>query len=148
MGKCLLMSPPLVRRFAARAAEIGPARRAVAAYAREYAVGDPDAVALAVSEAVTNVVLHAYVDEPAPGEVEVVARGLDDGGLVVTVSDDGRGMMPHPEGPGAGLRAAACRRRRPAPRRARAQRGRHAAVHGLRGDGLGAVRAKASAIRL
>jgi anti-sigma regulatory factor (Ser/Thr protein kinase) len=97
------MSPPLVRRFAARAAEIGPARRAVAAYAREHAAGDPDAVALAVSEAVTNVVLHAYVDDPAPGEVEVVARRLDDGALVVTVSDDGRGMMPHPEGPGAGL---------------------------------------------
>jgi serine/threonine-protein kinase RsbW len=103
VGKFLLMSPPLVRRFAARAAEIGPARRAVAAYAREHAVGDPDAVALAVSEAVTNVVLHAYVDDPTPGEVEVVARGLDDGGLVVTVSDDGRGMMPHPENPGAGF---------------------------------------------
>jgi serine/threonine-protein kinase RsbW len=60
------------------------------------------AVALAVSEACTNVVLHAYVDAATPGDVEVRAT-LADGTLVVEVADDGRGMVPRLDSPGLGL---------------------------------------------
>jgi anti-sigma regulatory factor (Ser/Thr protein kinase) len=94
---------PLVRRFAAHATEIAPVRRAVRAYAEQHGAADPEGVALAISEAAANAVQHAYVDAPATGDVEVVAQRLADDGLVVTVCDDGCGMKPRPDSPGAGL---------------------------------------------
>jgi anti-sigma regulatory factor (Ser/Thr protein kinase) len=80
------------------------ARRAVRALARDR-VADLHAVELAVSEAVNNAVLHAYRDrDPAagPGKVQVTAvvRGDE---LHVTVADDGIGMRPRIDSPGAGL---------------------------------------------
>src|SRR4051794_5632105 len=60
------------------------------------------AVALAVSEACTNVVMHAYLDADAPGEVEVHAC-VDDAVLFVEVADDGRGMVPRLDSPGVGI---------------------------------------------
>ncbi|HEY3019435.1 MAG TPA: anti-sigma factor antagonist [Solirubrobacteraceae bacterium] len=66
---------------------------------REEVVG---AIGLAVSEATTNVVVHAYADEPEPGIVAVEA-GLDEGVLWVKVCDKGRGMKPRPDSPGLGL---------------------------------------------
>ena len=66
------------------------------------------ALALAVTEACTNVVLHAYVDADAPGDLEVRAR-KDDSVLIVEVADDGRGLVPHIDRPGLGLRPAADR---------------------------------------
>jgi anti-sigma regulatory factor (Ser/Thr protein kinase) len=94
---------PLTRRFAARAEEVGPVRREVAVYAREHGIDDPDAVALAVSEAVTNAVVHAYHDAPAPGDIEVVAERVEGNGMEIRVCDDGRGMSPRPDSPGLGL---------------------------------------------
>jgi stage II sporulation protein AB (anti-sigma F factor) len=93
----------LARRFPARADQVGPARREVAAYAREHGALDPDGIALAVSEALTNAVVHAYVDAAAPGEVAVVATSLPDDGIEVQVCDDGRGMMPRRDSPGLGF---------------------------------------------
>jgi anti-sigma regulatory factor (Ser/Thr protein kinase) len=93
----------LARRFPAQADQVGPARREVAAYAREHGAIDPDGIALAVSEAVTNAVVHAYIDAPAPGEVEVVAKRLPDDGIEIHVSDDGRGLMPRRDSPGLGV---------------------------------------------
>lgn len=58
-------------------------------------------VALAVSEAVSNVVLHAYRDGTA-GKVRVVACVYPNE-LVVVVRDYGCGMRPNPGSPGAGL---------------------------------------------
>jgi serine/threonine-protein kinase RsbW len=59
---------------------------------------------LAVTEACTNVVRHAY-DDREPGQLEIVIR--PDGGdvLQVIVSDHGRGIGPSPDtaGPGLGL---------------------------------------------
>jgi anti-sigma regulatory factor (Ser/Thr protein kinase) len=57
---------------------------------------------LAVTEACTNVVRHAYDDEVGP--IEVVIRP-DGNRLEVTVSDRGRGLGPSPDaaGPGLGL---------------------------------------------
>jgi anti-sigma regulatory factor (Ser/Thr protein kinase) len=58
-------------------------------------------VALAVSEAVTNAVVHAY----RRGNVGAIAvRAWVQGPyLVVRVTDRGVGMRPHPEWPGLGL---------------------------------------------
>lgn len=58
-------------------------------------------VKLAISEAVTNVVLHAYIDAPSAGSVVVRARA-DDGGLEVEVADQGRGLVPRTDSPGLG----------------------------------------------
>ena len=76
-------------------------RNAVAAYARAAGLAGErlDAVRLAVSETVTNVVLHAYQD--GPGEVRVSAR-VTAGELLVLVADDGCGpSLPSPR-PGLG----------------------------------------------
>jgi serine/threonine-protein kinase RsbW len=59
-------------------------------------------VALAVSEAVTNAVMHAYIETDGDGPVEVELL-LDDHHLVVYVRDRGRGMVPRPDSPGLGL---------------------------------------------
>jgi anti-sigma regulatory factor (Ser/Thr protein kinase) len=93
----------LARRFPARADQVKLARRDVVAYAREHGAVDPDGIALAVSEAVTNVVVHAYVDVPEPGAVEVTAEVHDDNGLEIQVCDDGRGMAPRLDSPGLGV---------------------------------------------
>jgi len=59
-------------------------------------------VKLAVSEAVTNAVVHAYVGARRPGAVRVAAW-LEDDSLLVEVSDDGGGMMPRLDSPGLGI---------------------------------------------
>ena len=56
---------------------------------------------LCVSEAVTNVVLHAYRDGEDGGEVELEAY-KPNGYLCLYVRDRGGGMRPHPDSPGAG----------------------------------------------
>ncbi len=91
-----------IEHFQAQASSVPLARYAVVAYAIEHGVVDPCAVALAVSEAVTNAVVHAYVDRTA-GTIEVTAQRHADDGVEITVSDDGRGVMPRPDSPGVGL---------------------------------------------
>jgi two-component sensor histidine kinase len=59
-----------------------------------------DGVRLAVSEAVTNAVRHAY--PLTPGEVRVLARVGEDT-LEVTVADDGCGVSSNSEGHGLGF---------------------------------------------
>ncbi len=98
------MSPPaLVRKVLAHANHIGPVRREAAAFARELGAFDPEGVAVAVSEALTNAVVHAYVHTAEPGYVELVAESMPGGGLRIMVCDDGRGMTPRGDSPGAGL---------------------------------------------
>jgi serine/threonine-protein kinase RsbW/stage II sporulation protein AB (anti-sigma F factor) len=58
-------------------------------------------IALVVSEAATNVVMHAYVERtcgPLYAAATLVGRQLR-----VTVADCGRGPIPHPDSPGVGL---------------------------------------------
>ena len=93
----------LARRFPAQADQVRVARREVEAYAREHGAVDPAGIALAVSEAVTNAVIHAYVDRPAPGDVEVHVERHPDDGLEIRVCDEGRGMMPRSDSPGLGV---------------------------------------------
>ena len=86
------------------AASVAEARNAVSAFAGAAgATGDAlAAVSLAVSEAVTNAVLHAYLDRDEPGRVEVRAR-CEAETVVVEVADEGRGMLPRTDSPGLGL---------------------------------------------
>lgn len=57
-------------------------------------------IALAVSEAASNVVLHAYLGvAPGPIDVDAVVRGRD---VVIAVVDDGSGMRPRKDSPGLG----------------------------------------------
>jgi anti-sigma regulatory factor (Ser/Thr protein kinase) len=60
-----------------------------------------DAIRLAVSEAVTNAVQHAYPGD-GDGAVHISASVLL-GKLVVVVADDGRGIAPGYESPGLGF---------------------------------------------
>jgi anti-sigma regulatory factor (Ser/Thr protein kinase) len=89
--------------FDADSKSVPRARHAVTAFAREHGVpadlvGD---VALAVSEACTNVVLHAYAEQ-AHGRF-AVDLALKDTSLCVSVRDDGIGMRPRSDSPGLGL---------------------------------------------
>jgi anti-sigma regulatory factor (Ser/Thr protein kinase) len=65
-------------------------------------------VELVVSEAVTNVVLHAYHDR-APGRIRLEAS-VEDEVLTVIVIDDGVGMSPRTDSPGLGLGLTVIRR--------------------------------------
>ena len=57
-------------------------------------------IALAVTEACTNVVIHAYADAEGPMEIRAA---LGDSELSVVVRDDGRGVVPRADSPGLGL---------------------------------------------
>ena len=100
--------PPAVgldRTFAARPESVGAARGMVTTWLRSsmrdehLLIAD---VALAVSEACTNVVIHAYPSANDHDVFRVVAEA-DGEAVVVTVSDEGRGIAPRPDSPGAGL---------------------------------------------
>jgi anti-sigma regulatory factor (Ser/Thr protein kinase) len=79
-------------------------RAEVAAFIVAAGIDEPllTGVKLAVSEAVTNAVVHAYANVEHPGEVRLVV-GLREGHVHVTVSDDGCGMMPRLDSPGLGV---------------------------------------------
>lgn len=75
----------------AKAENVGLARVAVAAFASQidFTLGELEEIKVAVSEAVSNAVVHAY--EPEPGMVTITCRLYGD--LVeVTVADTGRGI--------------------------------------------------------
>jgi serine/threonine-protein kinase RsbW len=77
-------------------------RHAVVAFAIAHGYEDPGAIALAVTEAATNVVLHAYTTHPEPGDVCAMVR-VEPDQLVVVVRDWGMGMAPRLDTPGLGL---------------------------------------------
>jgi serine/threonine-protein kinase RsbW len=64
--------------------------------------GTLSAVELAVSEAATNVVVHAYREATEPGAIEVVAA-VAEGELVVIIADTGAGLRARTDSPGLGL---------------------------------------------
>jgi serine/threonine-protein kinase RsbW len=99
------MGPPRARLTAAALAdEVGRMRRAASAVAAEHGLGARalEYLELAVSEALTNIVLHAYRDKPGSMSVEVES---DAEVVRVTVADDGGGIAAQAEhrGPGMGL---------------------------------------------
>lgn len=90
-------------RFRATPQNVAIARHLVASYARWHRAAEPLNVALAVSEAFTNAVVHAYPDAGTSGYVEVVVLRRSDA-IEVHVGDDGRGIRPGPRRPdGMGL---------------------------------------------
>jgi serine/threonine-protein kinase RsbW len=92
----------------ARARNIAVVRRALEAIAEELALPCRlvEDMRLAVTEACTNVVRHAYNEPEAAGDdalrVELCPR---ERGMLVVVEDRGRGVGPSPDagGPGLGL---------------------------------------------
>jgi serine/threonine-protein kinase RsbW len=80
------------------------ARRAVLDWAQRY-VEDREVlsdIALAVTEAATNAVLHAYRDRTNPGSVMIDVERLHDH-VCVYVRDEGTGLAPRVDSPGLGL---------------------------------------------
>jgi serine/threonine-protein kinase RsbW len=96
------MAPDLVLTLPARAENVAVVRHAFGGLGD--ALDLPDQVLadvkLAVTEACTNVVVHAYPDAEGPLEV---AASLRDGRLSVVVRDEGRGILPRADSPGLGL---------------------------------------------
>jgi len=88
-------------RVTADASRVGDLRKAVVAFAEGLGFDDTNPIALAVSEAMTNVVVHAYRDTDV-GDMRIVACDKPDR-LVVVVRDYGAGMLPRADSPGLGL---------------------------------------------
>jgi serine/threonine-protein kinase RsbW len=90
--------------FTADAPAPSKARAAARAFAAEEGA-DADtlaAVALCVSEAVSNAVVHAYRERERPGEVELEVK-RPNGYLCLLVRDHGCGLVPRTDSPGLGL---------------------------------------------
>jgi anti-sigma regulatory factor (Ser/Thr protein kinase) len=89
----------------ARAENVAVIRHVLGAFAEALRLPDPvvEDVRLAVTEACTNVVRHAYRDRDE-GPIDVVIKPESDG-LQVVVSDEGCGLGPSADtsGPGLGL---------------------------------------------
>jgi anti-sigma regulatory factor (Ser/Thr protein kinase) len=92
------------REYPARADSVPVARSDVARCVRELCGEESvaQAVALAVTEACSNVVVHAYRDQDDPGTMTVLVEDPDDV-LCVTVVDDGVGFIPRLDSPGLGM---------------------------------------------
>jgi anti-sigma regulatory factor (Ser/Thr protein kinase) len=58
---------------------------------------------LAISEAVSNAVIHAYRDRERPGTVTVSVEVRPAEAVEVVVGDEGLGMSPRSDSPGLGL---------------------------------------------
>jgi anti-sigma regulatory factor (Ser/Thr protein kinase) len=90
----------------ARPENVAVIRHVLGAFAEAFQLPERvmEDVRLAVTEACTNVVRHAYDDRSAPGPLEIVIRPEGET-LDVIVSDRGRGIgaSPDTDGPGLGL---------------------------------------------
>jgi serine/threonine-protein kinase RsbW len=80
------------------------ARRAVVDWAQRHVEDRAvlNDIALAVTEATTNAVLHAYREVDEPGTVSVTAERLGDH-VCLYVRDQGSGLAPRVDSPGLGL---------------------------------------------
>ena len=95
--------PDLVLTLPARAENVAVVRHAFGGLADVVDVADQTLsdIKLAVTEACTNVVVHAYPGRD-DGRLGVRAT-VEDATLTVVVSDHGRGIVPRPDSPGLGL---------------------------------------------
>jgi stage II sporulation protein AB (anti-sigma F factor) len=89
----------------ALADEVGGVRHAAVEFARSEGVPDPPLMdlRLAISEAVTNAVVHAYRTRELPGTVTVTVDVTSDQLVEAVVRDDGIGMSARADSPGLGL---------------------------------------------
>jgi len=97
------VTPDLELKLPARAENVAVVRHAFGGFAEVLSVDEQTLadIKLAVTEACTNVVMHAY-EADAPGSLEVDAT-FDDERLTVVIRDNGRGIVPRPDSPGLGL---------------------------------------------
>ena len=94
----------LALRLPVQAESVGIGRRAAAQFAEETGCGATTLwrVRLSVSEALSNVVLHAHVDAEA-GQHFVLLAEADADACRITVSDEGGGLRSRSDSPGMGL---------------------------------------------
>ena len=94
----------IARETASTADAVGPLRRWIEGVCDDAGATRQQCsdVALAVSEALSNVVMHAYVDRDGPGPMRIRAAPSDHG-LLVEVEDDGVGIRPRLDSPGGGM---------------------------------------------
>ena len=99
----LTESPHLELTVPARAENVGVVRHALGGLAEVLNVDDQalSDIRLAVTEACTNVVVHAYPERDGPLHVSALLDGEER--LTVIVRDEGRGIVPRPDSPGLGL---------------------------------------------
>lgn len=85
--------------------EVAGVRQAAVLFSRANGVPDEllEPMRVAISEAVSNAVLHAFRDRERPGTVTVAVDVTADALVEVTVRDDGIGMSPRDDSPGLGL---------------------------------------------
>ena len=96
-------TPDLELKLPARAENVAVVRHAFGGFAEALSVDEQTLadIKLAITEACTNVVIHAY-DDDVDGSLEVDAR-IDDRRLTGVIRDQGRGIVPRPDSPGLGL---------------------------------------------
>ncbi len=96
-------TPDLELKLPARAENVAVVRHAFGGFAEALSVDEQTLadIKLAITEACTNVVIHAY-DDDVDGALEVDAS-IDDRRLTVVIRDEGRGIVPRPDSPGLGL---------------------------------------------
>ena len=87
------------------AEEVAGVRESVVQFARANGVPDRllDDLRLAISEAITNAVVHAFRGREQPGTITVTVDVTAGEIAEVVVSDDGTGLNPRPDSPGLGL---------------------------------------------
>ena len=88
---------------AALASTVGVMRKGVVSFAAQHGASlrAQTDIALAVSEAVTNSVVHAFLHQPT-GTISLLAEAAVDA-LHVRITDDGSGMRPRSDSPGMGI---------------------------------------------
>jgi len=101
-GQELNIKPHLSLTLPARAENVAVIRHAIGGLGEVLDVDDQTLsdVKLAVTEACTNAVVHAYPDGEGPIEVAVY---IGDDLLMLVVRDEGRGIVPRTDSPGLGL---------------------------------------------
>jgi serine/threonine-protein kinase RsbW len=102
MSDTVAVVPEVRLTMPARAEGVGVVRQALAGMADALAF-DAAVVAdmkMAVTEACTNVVVHAYPNGDGPMGLRA---SVDAGVLRVVVVDEGRGILPRADSPGLGL---------------------------------------------
>jgi serine/threonine-protein kinase RsbW len=94
--------PDLELKLPARPENVAVARHAIGGFADVVDMPDQTLadVKLAVTEACTNVVVHAYPNGDGPMGLRA---SVEEGILRVVVVDEGRGILPRADSPGLGL---------------------------------------------